>query len=166
MNRFRLFIFTLLLSCFSLSVTSQEQDEAQIKQLFTNYMEKYNHYIQTGTLNHTPSLYSKDVMVISDQSAPKMVEELKLYRQVELFLDSLKKRGVSKVNWEKVDIHMLGDNMALASNVAIRHNKQGKVVDRVGASYHLYQQDGEWKIVAFAIHSSDKAFRFNPATKL
>lgn len=141
---------------------SQTQNKAEIEQLFTNYMTKYNHYIQTGELQHTPGLYHPQVMLVSDKRVPSVVTEAQLYSQIEVFLDSLKKRGVSKVNWQKVDIHLLSNNMALASNVAIRYNKQGEVVDRVGASYTLSKQDKGWRIAAFAVHPVDNAFVFNP----
>ncbi|NVJ51551.1 MAG: hypothetical protein HWE13_10610 [Gammaproteobacteria bacterium] len=144
---------------------SPAQNEAAIQELFGHYMAKYNHYLQSGQLEHQPSLYHNEVMVISDNSAPTMVTELALYGQVEKFLDRLKSRGVTKVNWQKVDIHLLGNNMALASNVAIRYNQAGEVVDRVGASYTLYQLNNQWKIAAFAIHDVNNAFEFQAAVE-
>lgn len=140
---------------------SQIQNEVEIQQLFTNYMAKYNHYIQTGELQHEPGLYHPQVMLVSDKRVPSVVTEAQLYSQIEVFLASLKKRGVSSVEWQKVDIHLLSNNMALASNVAVRYNKQGEVVDRVGASYTLSKQDKGWRIAAFAVHPVDNAFVFN-----
>lgn len=140
---------------------SQVRNKTEIQQLFASYMSKYNHYIQTGELQHAPGLYHPHVMLVSDKRVPSVVTEAQLYSQIEVFLDSLKKRGVSKVNWQKVDIHLLSNNMALASNVAIRYNKQGEVVDRVGASYTLSKHDKGWRIAAFSVHPVDNAFVFN-----
>lgn len=162
MSKLTIFFFSSVLSMMSYVCTAQTQDEAAIHQLFSNYMEKYNFYIQTGVLQHKPALYSQEVMVLSDSRAPRVVTESVLYSQIEVFLDSLKKRGVTKVNWQKVDIHMLGSNMALVSNIAIRYNKHGNVIDRVGASYTIYKHDEEWRISSFAIHNANNAFRFNP----
>jgi hypothetical protein len=165
MSKLSIFIFSSVLTMMSYVCVAQTQDEAEINQLFSNYMEKYNFYIQTGVLHHKPGLYSQEVMVLSNNRPPQVVTEIELYGQIEVFLDSLKKRGVTKVNWQKVDIHMLGSNMALASNIAIRYNKHGDVIDRVGASYTMYKKDTEWRISAFAIHHSNTAFRFNPTVE-
>ena len=154
------YLVILFFICGSLSVSVQAQSETEIQQLFQNYMAKYNHYIHTGDLEHEPSLYSEEVMLISERRAPILVSESNLYDQIEVFLDGLKERGVVKVQWEKVEIHLLGDNMALASNIAIRYNANDEVVDRVGASYTLHQSDDEWNIIAFAIHEADRAFSF------
>lgn len=162
MSKLSIFIFGSVLMLVSYGCVANNQDEASINQLFSDYMEKYNFYIQTGELQQQPSLYKSEVMILSDSRSPRMVKKADLYSQIAVFLDSLKKRGVAKVNWQKVDIHLLGSNMALASNVAIRYNKHGDVIDRVGASYTVYKQDEEWRIAAFAIHNANNAFHFNP----
>lgn len=161
MNRPTLFFISLILIFASVESTATINDKVSIERLFSIYMEKYNHYISTGKLVLEPTLYRQQVLVTSDGNAPTLVPEDKLYGQVRIFLDSLKQRGVTKVQWDKVDIHIIGKNMALASNIAIRFDEQGKVIDRVGASYNLYRENNEWKIAAFAIHSPDTTYRFD-----
>ncbi|WMN60704.1 hypothetical protein NI389_05215 [Pseudoalteromonas xiamenensis] len=95
---------------------------------------------------------------MSDSRPPKFYSDEQLHSQIQQFLTALKARGVTHVNWQKVDIHLLGEHMALASNIAIRRDKNADIVDVVGASYTLYKQEQGWRIVAFAIHSADTAF--------
>ena len=162
MRYLSIYISVLVLIFTAKLAASPSQNKAEIQQLFADYMAKYNHYLQTGKLHHAPGLYHPQVMLVSEQRVPTVVSEAQLYSQIEVFLDSLKNRGVSNVNWQKVDIHLLSNKMALASNVAIRYNQQGKVVDRVGASYTLSKHDQGWRIAAFAVHPVDNAFVFNP----
>ena len=149
-------LFTLLfLSPF---VLSESKDERDIQALFSHYMAKYNHYIHTGELDRSPELYRDTVLVMSDSRSPNTVDKETFYQQVQVFLDGLKARGVTHVSWGVVKVHMLGDKLALASNIAVRMDDKDTVIDRVGASYYLFKQPEGWRIAAFSVHPVDNSF--------
>lgn len=145
---------------FSLPATSSINEpgakaEAEIKQLFTGYMGKYNHYITKGALPDKPDLYADNLIVMSSARDATSVTSDEMNRQVTVFLDSLKSKGVKSVIWESVDITLLDSNLALASNVAVRYNDKRETISRVGATYFLNKINGEWRITAFAVHNPD-----------
>ena len=78
------------------------------------------------------------------------------------FLNGLKEKGVNKVAWEKVEIKLLAENIALASNVAVRYLANGEVYDRAGATYFLNKNPKGWEITAFALHKPESAVSFLP----
>lgn len=70
------------------------------------------------------------------------------------FLDALKQCGVAKVSWGKVNIHLLSDNVALASNLAVRYSAQGDVIEKVDATNRLHRYNKQRKIAVFSVHSA------------
>ncbi|WP_341503085.1 hypothetical protein [Gallaecimonas sp. GXIMD4217] len=142
--------FTLVLS--TLSANAQTQDDADIKLLFRHYMTKYNHFLQTSELKATPALYGDTVMLMSNSVPPRTLTGELMNEQVTKFLTRLKQQGISRVEWESTNIKRLSPNLAIASNVAARYRRDGSLFNRVGATYYVYKQQGQWRISAFAIH--------------
>ncbi|WP_246239859.1 hypothetical protein [Pseudoalteromonas caenipelagi] len=145
---------TLILLLFISCHTQAATHEANIKALFANYMSKYNHYLQSDELPKTPQLYTDTLMLMSTHSQPRVITQTQMNQQVQVFLSNLKADGVTHVKWGKIKVHFLDSNIALVSNVAERYTKEGKLHNKVGASYYVYLIDGQWKISAFAIHDA------------
>lgn len=155
-------LVAILLSpwCLANSATESE-DVAAIQTLFANYMQKYNHYLVSQQLSAEPILYADQVMLISASRGPSVLETEVLNKQVERFLSALKENGVASVRWEKVHVSLLGDTLALASNVAVRYTEKGDVYNRVGATYYLFKTEQGWRISAFSVHDADKVLAYN-----
>jgi hypothetical protein len=136
-------------------------EKAKVQQVFKNYMIKYNHYITSQELKTSPELYAEQIMLMTG-GKPVMLTPDSMNNGVTGFLSGLKEKGVDKVAWEKVDIKLLADNIALASNVAVRYLANGDVYDRAGATYFLNKNPEGWKITAFALHTPENALSFSP----
>ena len=151
------FLFTLPPVLAQANVTPTQAalgNPGQIRQVFDEYMAKYNHFLSHQELKQSPQLYSRDLMLMSGRNAPSVVKNHLFSKQISAFLTGLKQQGVARVEWEKVDIQLLSDKVALAANVAIRYTQSGKVHNRVGATYFLNKGPEGWKISAFAVHSA------------
>lgn len=133
-----------------------------IDYLFEKYMDKYNHYIQTGVLKNELNLYHEQVMLLSSKSSPSVTPSVDFNQGITTFLDKLKSQGVAKVQWESVRVHKLSDSYALVSNIAVRYRENGEVFNRVGATYFVSKLDERWLIAAFAIHEPDTTAAFEP----
>lgn len=150
--------FTAMLLPLSATSSTNNQTahaEAEIQQLFRSYMSKYNHYIAQGTLPENPDLYADNLIVMSSARDATSVTSDEMYRQVTVFLDSLKSQGVKSVTWESVEVTLLDNNLALASNIAVRFDDKGETLSRVGATYFLNKIKNQWRITAFAVHNPD-----------
>jgi len=137
-------------------------DKVEIQQVFQNYMDKYNHFINHQELKPSPVLYAEQVMLITNSGKSTMLTPESMNKGVTGFLNTLKAKGVNKVAWEKVNIKLLANNIALASNVAVRYLANGEVYDRAGATYFLNKASQGWEISAFALHAPENAFNFLP----
>lgn len=163
MNMLKKITFTITLMVLSgnlLAANSEKQqmnsDKAQITQVFENYMSKYNHFINKQELKLSPALYSEHVMLISGNGKATSLTSEKMNQGVTGFLTQLKAKGVSKVAWETVEVKLLANNIALASNVAVRYLANGEVYDRAGATYFLNKAATGWEISAFALHAPEQ----------
>lgn len=132
-----------------------------VQLVFKNYMAKYNHYITHQELKSSPELYAEQIMLMTGNK-PAMLTPDSMNKGVMGFLSGLKEKGVNKVAWEKVDVKLLSENIALASNVAVRYLANGDVYDRAGATYFINKNPEGWKITAFALHTPENAFSFSP----
>lgn len=137
-----------------------DSDLAEISQVFKSYMKKYNHFIKNQELKLSPVLYSEQVMLISGNGKSTTLTPEKMNQGVTGFLTRLKAKGVSKVAWENVEVKLLADNIAIASNVAVRFLANGDVYDRAGATYFLNKAATGWEISAFALHAPEKSLNF------
>lgn len=139
---------------------ASHNDKKAITQLFANYMDRYNHYLQTQNLKASPRLYNDAITVMSSRGTASQLPLATFNQQIPLFLEGLSKKGVHKVNWREVNVQLLDDKLAMASNVAVRYTKTGDIVNEVGATYMLNKLDGEWRISTFAVHSPINVVQF------
>ena len=156
----------LLTASFTVSAdetnnTKSKNDITQIEHLFKHYMDKYNHFIATDELKIKPALYNKQVMLISGKGTTSTLSPEAMDKGVTAFLAGLKSKGVKKIAWENVEIQLLANNIALASNIAVRYLGDGSIYNKVGATYFLNKSSTGWSISAFAIHSDSKSLKFS-----
>lgn len=164
MKLLKIFVLvTLMLGLSKISVGNEqhhsELSKQQIAQLFKGYMSKYNRFIKTGKLKISPSLYDEQVMLITTKGTSNALSAEAMDKGVASFLTNLKNKGVVKVNWETVEIQLLADNIALASNVAVRYLDNGDIYNKVGATYFLNKSPSGWKISAFAVHTPENSIK-------
>lgn len=146
-----------LFSSFSILAESKQistTDEQQIRALYANYMQRYNHYLSHSTLPLEPNLYSSQIMVLNSRGSNVFSND-SFNKQVVGFLDGLKKAGVAKVNWQDININMLSDSVALVSNIAVRYKANGEVHNQVAATYLINKTAGNWLISAFTVHKAE-----------
>lgn len=137
-----------------------KQEKAEIRQLFSHYMKKYNHYLSTKEFNELPHLYDETIMVMSSSVEPYTIKATDFYQGTQKFLDNLQKKGVEQVGWIDINITMLDKNLALVSNKAARYLKSGKEYNRVGVTYLLRKRNNEWLITSFTVHNADGVVQF------
>ena len=71
------------------------------------------------------------------------------------FLEKLKNKGVTKMEWEKLQVVSLSQNTALASNIARGLDANGNVVERLASIYMLSNSSDGWKIAVIKPISLD-----------
>lgn len=150
------FYLSLMFTTSSIADSKQisTTDEQQIKALYANYMQRYNHYLTHSTLPLEQKLYSNQVMTLNGKGQ-NVVSTEQFNKQVVFFLDGLKKAGVTKVKWQDINITMLSNSVALVSNIAVRYKADDEVHNRVGATYLINKTGKNWLISAFTVHQAE-----------
>ncbi len=151
------FIKALFALCFMLSssYSAAEQyalEKREIDQLFDNYMAKYNRFINVGEYDNSIELYHDQVMLVTGSNGQSVASSEQMDKNVIGFLSRLKQQGVASVRWESSEIDLLGAQVALVKNVAIRFTEEETVFNRVGATYLVQKGESGWRIAAFSIH--------------
>ncbi|WP_105189925.1 DUF6841 family protein [Pseudoalteromonas sp. T1lg48] len=151
-----LILLVLYVLCFSLRAAQSEPaadtDKQAIEHLFANYMAHYNGYLQGDELKDIERLYMPTIMLMSTNNAPQSIDAPSFVMQVSKFLDNLKHQGAASVNWQQVNIRLIDENIAIATNLAVRYRDNGEVFNKVGATYFLYKTGKNWRIASFAVH--------------
>jgi hypothetical protein len=65
----------------------------------------------------------------------------------------LKAKAYARSRWAELYVHPLGAMSALVSAIIERFDANGVVIERIGGTYWLLQQAGDWKIAAAGAHS-------------
>lgn len=159
---------TLLLSLlfspasFAVSEAIIAKETPELRQFFRSYMTKYNHYLATKEFKKAPYLYADTIMVMSSSVDPYTIDATQFYQNTQTFLDNLQKKGVQKVGWVDMNIHLIDNNLAVASNRAARYLANGEEYNQVGVTYLLRKRNNEWRITAFTVHNADGVIQFLP----
>lgn len=167
MNMRLLILFVcLILTSTSYASTNEATEIKQIKQLFSDYMLKYNHFLTTDIMPVKPNLYSDPIMFITGSGNTVSQSSQQMNEQVVKFLSSLKAKGVHKIKWQQLNIRILSSTSAIASNLAGRYLQNGELFNQVGATYFISKAKGHWQISLFTVHDAKQVILFNDAQAL
>jgi uncharacterized protein YeeX (DUF496 family) len=162
-----IFCSLLLITAFNFFVNDAQANKGQVSlnqeiiTFFDNYMQHYNDYIKdtsnTDALKQMAATYHKSAFqVISGVPISPLDNPDELAKGAQRFLDSLVAQGVAKIKWQKVNIELLTDVSAYASNVGVRYKKDGQIFNKAAADYLLVKTAQGWKIAVLVLRSIDE----------
>lgn len=153
--------YTLLSLLFLFSFKSYAAGhDASLDEFLEHYISAYNQYLNAGD--------NADIAVVSDhffepamQIPPRGAPLVSPTREVlgknfSFFLGMLKEKGAVKLEWEKIQLVQVGENNAIASNIARVLDENGKVVDRRSSTYSIYKSGDGWKIAMIQSHPVER----------
>lgn len=141
---------------------NQLSQNQEIMIFFDNYMQYYNDYIKdrsnSNALNLLAETYHKSAFqIIPGVPISPLDDTQKIAAGSQRFLDSLVSQGVAHIEWQKVNIELLTEVTAYASNVGVRYKKDGKVLNKAAADYLIVKTPQGWKIAALVLRSVNEA---------
>jgi len=140
------------------------QEHQEVAEFFVQYLNNYNDYFENPDNTKALSAAAQDIHLPAVQIQPQgSVAMLESAQQIVLgtqgFIESLKAKGVTHMAWEKLQINVLSEHAAVASNVAAQYLEDGYVYARLGATYLLYKTDKGWKLVSRVLHLPEDVLR-------
>lgn len=146
--------------------TGNSEQHREVVQFFKDYISDYNEYLSDSenlsAISTVTQRFHMPLMQLIPQASPRVAESREqLGKGLQSFLDGLKAKGVDRLEWEKVQVHLTADDTAVASNRANALKADGSVVKRSAALYLLHKTEDVWQITVFSPQSTDNILRFN-----
>jgi len=172
MKAIQIFAALLLVLLCQIPVAQAAQGvdvRAELRDFFDDYLSVYNRRFgqperseqfrrELGELVRMPVL---QVPPRGEPIAPESVAVLA--RNFESFVTMLEQRGVTRLEWKDVDLHLLTDNKALANNFAQGIGQDGEIVYETVSLYLLHRDDSGWRISLFSPYSVVNKLQIAPA---
>jgi hypothetical protein len=143
----------------------------EVKQFIATYLKNYNDTIDDdGAYNNEtmPSLLaaSKDLSIpaINISAAGNFLlftSNKQVADDTRTFIFDLKTQDVIRIVYEKIQVKMLTESTALASNIASINKSGNSTLFKIGVTYLINKTDQGWKIIARTIHPADSILRIN-----
>lgn len=133
------------------SQSSEEHLNNDAYQFFAHYLNAYNNFDGKAAAAH----YHEKVSVTGIGNILRDNTNQDMQNLLGAFLQRVKAQGVAKFEWETLQVSMLGENTAMASNIAARYKKDGSLHDRAAATFIAQNTEGGWKIFSLHIHSTE-----------
>lgn len=137
-------LIMLVQNCYA----AEEGDYQSAQEFFSHYLDSYNANDAEGASQK----YAESVTLTGVQAAPILSTPQGMKKILEGFLGRLKAQGVTRYEWETLQVRMLGKNTALASNIAARYKADGTLHDKAAATFIAGYGESGWKILVLNIH--------------
>ena len=148
----------LLLAIILISLNNVNAQES-LDDFWPQYISSYTNYLNTKTdpdIKMVLQHFNEPLMQMPSQGEPRVsLKREVLENGFTRFLEKLKNKGVTKMEWEKLQVVSLSQNTALASNIARGLDANGNVVERLASIYMLSNSSDGWKIAVIKPISLD-----------
>lgn len=145
------------------NTTEIKEATAFFDQYLDTYNQRFGHPERSTHFRESLKRLVTDTVMFSPPSgkpqAPPSKDEFA--KGFETFVMNLEKKGVVKLQWEKVDINLLSPNKILANNVGIGVDAQGNVHYQTISLYLLVKIDEKWQIALFSPYLKEYALKIN-----
>jgi len=137
--------------------------EQQAAEFFDDYLAVYNRRfghpnrsaqfrLEIGEIAHMP------LLLAPPGGQPQVPESREsVARNFERFLSDLESKGVTKLQWQQVSVHVLTPNRVLANNIGQGVNDAGEILYETISIYLLVRNGNKWQIAMFSPYDLDKA---------
>lgn len=141
--------------------------EQQATEFFDDYLAVYNRRLghpnrstqfrlEIGEIAHMP------LLLAPPGGQPQVPESRESFAVgFEGFLSGLESKGVTRLQWQQVSVHVLTPNMVLANNIGHGVNDAGDILYETISIYLLVRNGNKWQIALFSPYDLDKAVRIS-----
>ena len=157
MRHLTLTLILLFVSLSSSQVTVAGSPEQSVKDFMQVYLDGYEKYLKGGDNADVTTVtdhFSEPLVMMPPQGAVPMATHADFAPNIKYFLDEvLKKKGVVKLKWTKLQIAILSDTQALASGLADALDKDGNTVEQRASIYLITKSEKGWEVAVNLPHS-------------
>lgn len=155
-------ILFLTLLCTPLLFTQDAfagQSNQSAREFMQDYLDGYEKYLKaddTANVAWVTKHFSEPLVMMPPSGPMPMATHKDFAPNIKYFLDeALKKKGVVKLTWAKLQIAILSDTQALASGLVDALDENGKTVEQRASIYLLTKSKKGWSVSVNLPHSPD-----------
>ena len=123
----------------------------ELDDFLQSYVGSYTDYLVSGDTKYVGQVtnhFNKPLLQVPGTSTPFVApDEAAVVKNFTGFMTRIREAGVRKIEWKEVNFTKVGDNKAIASNVARMLDENGKQLRTSAGFYALYRFDDGWKII-------------------
>jgi hypothetical protein len=128
--------------------TVPDVDTADLDDFFESYRRAYTDLDLDAIVDH----YSVPLLSLAPEDTFWLTSEADVRSVMGAYLDTLAEGSYDHGEIDTLVYHPLTDRDVLASSAWTRYDTDGDVFERLGTTYFLRRTDGEWCILALALH--------------
>jgi len=143
--------------------SSKKSIDSEAREFLDDYLSVYNrrfgHPELSKQFREDLQNFVHDSLLLSPPTTPPQIlpSKEKFAQAFEGFVTGLEKKGVVRLQWDKVQVKQLAPNKILANNIGHGVTDKGEVVYETISIYLLYKVDGDWKIAMFSPYLLENA---------
>jgi ketosteroid isomerase-like protein len=103
----------------------------------------------TGDLKKVTAHYNEPLMLVATSRAVNRAEAEVIMGKIR---DDLQARGIAEFVFDRLEVKMVGENVALVSFIIKQQTKDGVVVNVSAGTYSLRRADSGWKIAVISTY--------------
>ena len=149
---------TLILALLFAPLTFASGPNQSPEDFMQDYLDGYEKYLKAGDkadVAWVTEHFSEPLVMMPPSGPAPMATHEDFAPNIKYFLEAaLKKNGVVKLEWEKLQIASLSDTQVLASGLANALDKEGKTVEQRASIYLLTKSKNGWLVSVNLPHSA------------
>ncbi len=130
-----------------------------VEDFMQDYLDGYEKYLTAGDnadINWVSEHFSEPLVMMPPTGPAPMATHEDFAPNIKYFMEeALKKKGVVKLEWTKLQVARLSDSQALVSGLANALDKNGRTVEQRASIYLLTKSKDGWSVSVNLPHSPD-----------
>ena len=127
-------------------------DTEAIRRTYDEYFQVF----QTLRPEAVASFYNVPCLALSPQGVTVMSTSEEVRALFRTMRTALQARDYARSERGELHVSRLSDQIALVSTSVVRYAKDGRELERFGATYLFRRMDAAWKIAVITIHDPDR----------
>jgi hypothetical protein len=150
-------IVTLIIAPASFASEPKQSAKASAEAFMQDYLDGYEKYLTGGNdadVTLVTEHFSEPMVMMPSSGPAPMATHEDFAPNIKYFLDNaLKKKGVVKLEWERLQMAILSETQALASGLANALDRNGETVEQRASIYLLTKSKDGWAVSVNLPHS-------------
>ena len=118
-------------------------EETTIREFYADYLSTFHRLVPSAVA----MFYARPCLFISDRSIVLMQNDAQVAQLFGQIIADLVSQDYDHSVVDNLQVELLSEHLAEVTGIAVRYRKDGRELERAGATYTLRKDAGAWKFV-------------------